>query len=96
MIEHIHPEGEPTPTVRELYERKDGSAEVATWTSGTKTTPGVPSTYRLLPKGWAVLGAIAARNAAGTLARNSASEEGVATMVKARIEGGKDSGSKSA
>lgn len=96
MIEHIHPEGEPTPTVRELYERKDGSAEVATWTAGTKTTPGVPSTYRLLPKGQAVLSAIAARNAAGTVARNSASEEGVATMVKARIEGGKDSGSKSA
>lgn len=95
MIEHIHPEGEPTPTVPELYERRDGSAEVATWTAGTKTEPGRPSTYRLLPKGQAIITAIAQRNAAATLARDSAGEEGVAAMIKARLEGGGENGSKS-
>lgn len=95
MIEHIHPLGEPTPTVAELYERRDGSAEVNVWTAGSKTEPGKPSIYRLLPKGQAVITAIAQRNAAGTLARGSAADEAGAALVKAQTEGGSENGSKS-
>lgn len=94
MIEHHHPDGEPTPTVPELYERRDGSAEVATWTAGTKTTPGKPSTYRLLPKGQAVISEIQHRNAAATLARGTAHEEAAAAVRAARARGGTDDGSK--
>lgn len=95
MIEHIHPLGEPTPTVAELYERRDGSAEVNVWTAGSKTEPGKPSIYRLLPKGQAVISEIARRNAAATLARGSAADEGVAAMIEARKKGGEGDGSKS-
>lgn len=95
MIEHIHPHGEPVPTVAELYERRDGSAEVVTWVGGTKTSPGKPGVYRLLPKGQAVISEIMARNAAGTIARGSASAEAVAAMVKAREQKGETDGTES-
>lgn len=88
MIEHVHPEGEPTPTVRELYERKDGSAEVATWTTGTKTKPGVPSTYRLTDKGHRLLGEIMRRNAIGSFIRGSEREEGVESVKMASLTSG--------
>jgi len=94
VIEHIHPDGEPTPTVRELYERKDGSAEATVWVTPKGGETPVPTKFRLLPKGQAIITGIAQRNAAATLARNSAGEEGVAAMVKSRLEGGSESGSK--
>jgi hypothetical protein len=81
VIEHIHPEGEPTPTIQELYERRDGSAEVAKWTAGSKTGPPKPSVYRLTGKGHALLGEIMRRNAAGTLERGTAAAEAGAALV---------------
>ncbi len=98
MIEHIHPEGEPTPTVAELYERRDGSAEVAKWTEGSKTERPKPSVYRLTDKGCAVLGEIMRRNAAASLARGTVGEEGVESVKRAagRTDGkGKSNGRKS-
>lgn len=82
MIEHIHPDGEPTPTVAELYERRDGSAEVAQWTAGSKDgkTPPKPAVYLLTAKGYAVLGEIMRRNAAATLARGTARTEAVESV----------------
>lgn len=82
MIDHIHPEGEPTPTVAELYERRDGSAEVAKWTEGSKTEPPKPAIYRLTDKGYAVLGEIMRRNAQATLARGTGNVEAVEAMKK--------------
>ncbi|QNJ55546.1 hypothetical protein SEA_PHINKY_54 [Microbacterium phage Phinky] len=86
MIEHIHPDGEPTPTVRELYERKDGSAEATDWVKPNKTSPAVPTKFRLLPKGQAIISAIARRNAAATLARGGQSREPVLRMIQFREE----------
>lgn len=77
MIEHGHPDGEPTPTVSELYERRDGSAEVAKWTEGSKTDPPKPSVYRLTDKGYAILGDIMRRNGAASVSRGSQREEAV-------------------
>lgn len=97
MIEHIHPEGEPTPTLRDLYERKDGSVEVVDWAT-PKGKPPYPSKYRLTDKGYAVLGEIMRRNGAATAARGTAQEEAIAIQKRmAEGEGkGKGSGSKSA
>ena len=92
MIEHIHPDGEPTPTVRELFERKDGSAEAVAW-SNDKIP--VPTKFRLLPKGQAVISEIMRRNAAATLARGTVSEEAGAAMRASAGVKGEDSGSKS-
>lgn len=83
MIQHIHPDGEPTPTVQELYERKDGSAEAVTWSADKKP---VPTKFRLLPKGQALLGEIMRRNAAGTLARGTAAQEATDRLIQARNE----------
>lgn len=86
MIEHIHPEGEPTPTLRELYERHDGSVEVVKWTEGNKKEKAKPSVFRLTEKGEALLKGIMARNAAATLARGTALEEGAARVKRIREE----------
>lgn len=80
MIEHINPDGLPTPTVAELYERRDGSAEVVKWTEGSKTEPPKPSVYRLTEKGHALLGEIMRRNAEMTLARGSGNTDAVEAM----------------
>ncbi len=88
MIEHIHPEGEPVPTVPELYERRAGLAEVASWTNGTKTDPPRPSTYRVTDAGHALLGEIMRRNALASLARGTVAEEAGA-QVRALVRKGK-------
>ncbi|QUE25342.1 hypothetical protein SEA_FIZZLES_48 [Microbacterium phage Fizzles] len=95
MIEHIHPDGEPTPTVRELYEQHDGSAEAIDWVKPSKTAPAVPTRFRLLPQGQAIISAIARRNAAATLARGTASQEAGAALRAAHEKGGSGDGSKS-
>ncbi|QED11863.1 hypothetical protein SEA_MASHLEY_46 [Microbacterium phage Mashley] len=95
MIEHHHPDGEPTPTVRELYERRDGSAEAIDWVKPSKTAPAVPTRFRLLPKGQAVISEIQHRNAAATLARGTAREEAAAAVRAARERGGSEDGGKS-
>ncbi|WNN94074.1 hypothetical protein SEA_FREGLEY_48 [Microbacterium phage Fregley] len=82
MIPHINPAGEPTPTVEELYELRDGYAEVAKWTEGSKTEPPKPAVYRLTDKGHALLGEIMQRNAAATLARGSGATDAVDSMKK--------------
>lgn len=94
MIEHIHPDGEPTPTVRELYERKDGSAEAIAWSNEKGKTP-VPTKFRLLPKGQAAISEVMRRNAAGTLARGGATAEPVLRMIRDRKTGGGEGGSTS-
>lgn len=94
MIEHHHPDGEPTPTVRELYERKDGSAEATDWVKPNKTSPAVPTRFRLLPKGQAVISEIQRRNAAATLARGTARQEAGAALRAAKEQGGTDDGGK--
>ena len=93
MIEHRHPDGEPTPTVRELYERKDGSAEVVDWVTPKGGKP-VPTKFRLLPKGQAIIGEIMRRNAAATLARGTAREEANATVRAVAGVRGEGDGSK--
>lgn len=96
MIEHIHPDGEPTPTVRELYERKDGSAEAVDWVRPNKTSPAVPTKFRLLPKGQQLITEIAQRNAAATLARGGQTSEPVLRMIQFREQkAGEDDGSTS-
>jgi len=77
MIEHIHPDGEPTPTVRELYEMKDGLAEAIAFDKDLK-----PTRFRLTDKGYAHLNAIMKRNAAATLSRGTVSQEGGASVVR--------------
>lgn len=85
MIEHIHPEGEPTPTLRDLYERKDGSVEVVDWAQ-PKGKPAYPSKFRLLEKGRQAIAEVMKRNAAGTIARGSANEEAVQRLLRDREE----------
>lgn len=85
MIPHVHPEGEPTPTVAELYERRDGSAEVAKWTEGSKTEPPKPAIYRLTDKGYAILGEIMRRNAAASIARGTANWEANESLRRANL-----------
>ncbi|QKO02799.1 hypothetical protein SEA_KELCOLE_46 [Microbacterium phage Kelcole] len=82
LIPHINPAGEPTPTVAELYELRDGYAEVAKWTEGSKTEPPKPAVYRLTDKGHALLGEIMQRNAAATLSRGSGATDAVDSMKK--------------
>lgn len=96
VIEHIHPEGEPTPTLRDLYDRKDGSVEVVEW-SQPKGKPAQPSKFRLTAKGHQVLGEIMARNAAATLQRGTGKEEAVARLVREATHrtGRKSNGGKS-
>lgn len=77
MIDHIHPDGEPTPTVRELYEMKNGYAEAVTLDQKMN-----PTTFRLTEKGAAVLGEIMRGNAKATLARGTARAEGSASMKR--------------
>lgn len=96
MIEHIHPEGEPTPTVAELYERHDGSAEVAQWTAGSKTAKPKPSVYRLTDKGYAILGEVMRRNALASLARGSEAEEARLRQLRDHEQKGQGNGRKSA
>ena len=85
MIDHIHPEGEPTPTLRDLYERKDGSVEVVDWAT-PKGKPAYPSRFRLLEKGRQAIAEVMQRNAAASLARGTQNEEAVMQMVRAREE----------
>lgn len=85
MIEHIHPEGEPTPTLRDLYERKDGSVEVVDWAQ-PKGKPAYPSKFRLTDKGQQVITEVMRRNAAGTIARGTANEEAVQRLLRDREE----------
>lgn len=84
-IEHIHPEGEPVPTVRELADMKLGLAFATDWDKDGK-----PTRFRLTTDGYDYLGEIMRRNAEGTLARGSAGAEGIASMQRSREEGGKD------
>lgn len=78
MIKHIHPEGEPTPTLMDLYERRDGSVEVVEWTSAKKDPK--PSKFRVTDKGHRVLGEILRRNAIGSYIRGTEREEGIASV----------------
>lgn len=96
MIEHIHPDNEPVPTARELYERRDGSAEATQWVSGkSKADPPRPTMFRITDKGHAVIGDIMRRNAARTLERGTAAAEAGAALRKAKAEGGsEENGSK--
>lgn len=59
------------PTVAELAERKDGSAEVTAWVNdGTAKNPKMrPSQWRLLDKGYAILGELMRANALEAIAR---------------------------
>jgi hypothetical protein len=59
------------PTVAELAERNDGSAEVTRWVNkGTAKSPKmVPSEWRLLDKGYAILGEAMRHNALVGIAR---------------------------
>ena len=66
MLEPLHPDNEPIPTVLELYERKDGSAEATAFDKKMR-----PTAFRLLPKGQDVISEIMRRNAAATKARGS-------------------------
>lgn len=61
----------PVPTIRELAERRDGSAEVTHWVNeGTQKNPRmVPSRFRLLDKGNAILRDAMRHNAQVRLAR---------------------------
>lgn len=86
MIEHVHPEGEPTPTLRDLYERKDGSVEVVDWAK-PKGKAAYPSKFRLLEKGRQAIAEVMRRNAAATLARGTANEEAVLGLLRSRKEG---------
>lgn len=95
MIEHIHPEGEPTPTLRDLYDRKDGSVEVVDWSTPKGAKMPQPSKYRLTDKGNRVLGDIMRRNAAATEARGTLQEEGAAILMRAARLKGEKHGSKS-
>ncbi|MGO1566476.1 MAG: hypothetical protein ACTHXC_00500 [Brachybacterium sp.] len=79
MIEHIHPDGLPTPTVRELYDMKNGYAEATAFDKKMN-----PTAFRLLPKGSALLAEIMHQNAAGTLERGSATWEATQSIIKAR------------
>ena len=85
MIEHIHPEGEPTPTLRDLYERKDGSVEVVDWAT-PKGKPAYPSRFRLTEKGRQAIAEVLRRNAEATLARGTGNEEAVSQMIRDREE----------
>lgn len=93
MIPHAHPDGEPTPTVRELYERKDGSAEVVDWVTPKGGKP-VPTRFRLLPKGQAIISEIMRRNVAASLARGTVSEEAGAALRASAGTKGEGDGSK--
>ncbi|QIG59057.1 hypothetical protein SEA_FRANSOYER_49 [Microbacterium phage Fransoyer] len=79
MIEHIRADGEPTPTVRELYERRDGSAEATAW-SNDKVP--VPTKFRLTDKGHAEIGRIMRANATETLRRGTGRLEGVMAVIR--------------
>lgn len=83
MIPHIHPDGEPTPTARELYEMKDGLAEAVDFNRNME-----PTRFRLTDKGHAHLGEIMRWNAMDTLDRGTSREEGVARQVRARSQKG--------
>lgn len=72
MIPHVHPDGEPTPTLLELHERKDGSVEVVDYNKDLK-----PTKFRLTEKGHRLLGEIMRRNALASRARGTTEEEGV-------------------
>lgn len=90
MIEHVHPEGEPTPTIREMYEMKEGLAEVV-----QRNKDGDPTVFRLTDKGNAHLGEIMRRNAAASIARGSADQEAVDAVRRAAKERrGKGNGKK--
>lgn len=90
MIEHIHPEGEPTPTAHDLVKMGKQYAEVAEWSMGSKNgkTPPKPLKIRILPEGHKLLGEIMARNAISSSWRGSANQEAVDSMVKVRAERG--------
>lgn len=66
MIQPKHEDDEPTPTVHELWARKDGSAEAVDFTA-----KGEPTRFRLLPKGHELLNGIMCRNAERALARGA-------------------------
>lgn len=89
MIEHIHPDGEPTPTALELVKMGKQYAEVAEWSMGSKNgkTPPKPIKVRVLPEGHKLLGEIMARNAIGSSWRGSSNQEAVESMIKVRAEG---------
>lgn len=88
MIEHIHPEGEPTPTAFDLVKMGPEYAVVSEWTLGSKNgkTPPKPAKIQIKPKGHLLLGEIAWRNAVGTETRGSAAEERTAAAVRAAKE----------
>jgi len=97
VIEHIHPDGEPVPTARELYERRDGTAEATKWVNGEKKTdPPRPVMFRITDKGHALIGEIMRRNAKATLARGTAAAEaGARIRLNKEQEGDEKRGSKS-
>lgn len=66
MIEPTHEGDEPTPTVRELWARKDGSAEAVDFNKD-----GEPTRFHLTLKGHALLNGIMRRNAERALARGA-------------------------
>lgn len=100
MIEPRHEDDEPTPTVRELWARKDGSVEAVDFNKD-----GEPTRFRLLPKGHELLNGIMRRNAERALARGAGAlvrdarqavrERAVPTREEAAKEKGKSRGRKS-
>lgn len=80
MIEARHPDDEPTPTVRELYERKDGSAEAVDYDKD-----GRPTRFRLLPQGHELLNGIMRRNAERALERGSAQRDAYEAVRRAAM-----------
>lgn len=89
MIDGATPDYRPTPTIRELYEMKDGYAEAVTFSKALE-----PTSFRLTPKGHAYLAAIMRQNAEGAIARRSGPADAVSAMKK--IVGGGTGGKKSA
>lgn len=90
MIENVHPDGEPTPTVADLVNMGRDYAQVIEWSGATKGSrgrpgkPGKPSKVRIMPKGHQLLGEIMKRNAKAALARGSLTEEMAAAVARAR------------
>lgn len=91
VIEHIHPEGEPTPTAYDLVAMGKQYAEVAEWSMGSKNgkTPPKPIRIRILPEGHKLLGEIMARNAIGSIWRGSVKQEAVKSVIQERKSRGR-------
>lgn len=80
MIQPMHTDDEPTPTIRELYERKDGSAEAVEFNMKME-----PTVFRLTAKGNQILAGIMKRNAEASIARGSTKQEAAEAVVRSKV-----------